>query len=332
MGALLTASALAEPDVGAIYRWLAAARRSPSLGQRAQTVYTGIVVAGIFGVLLYGTASSALAAVISPVSVARWGPSLVLLALLGAGHWGTVQGPVVFSPADLAHLFGAPVSRAALVARPLRRAFVLGACAGVLVAGVLVVGLTGDGRSVAVARVVGLVAGLGLSGVLCVASAFLVSIDSRAERALRVATWPVVAVAGALVVCAFAGGDAGRTVALWSGPWGWAIQAGAAIVSAAEWIGGLVAVAVAGGPGCGDGVAPPRHRRDRTIRAPGRGSHRPAGVADGPQRADRPAQSGRGGFAVRARAPRPRYGLVAPRGRFTGCRSPPCPRGGGRVA
>ncbi len=231
-------------DVGAIYRWLATARRSPSLGQRAQTVYTALVVVGIFGALVYGTASSALAAVISPLSLARWGPSLGLLALLGAGYWGTVQGPVVFSPADMAHLLGAPISRAALAARPLRRASVLGVGAGMVVAGVLVIGLTGgDGRGMSVARALGLVAGLGLGGAVCVSFAFLVSVSSGAERLLRALTWPVVAVAGALVVCAFAGGKAGRTVALWSGPWGWAIQAGAG-VGPGEWIGGLVAVAV----------------------------------------------------------------------------------------
>ena len=44
---------------------------------------------------------------------------------------------MVFSMADVAHLLGAPLPRAALVARPLRRAFVLGFCGGVLVAVVL---------------------------------------------------------------------------------------------------------------------------------------------------------------------------------------------------
>lgn len=233
-----------QPDAGAIYRWLAAARRSPSVGQRAQTVYIAVVVTAIFGVLVYGTASSALAAVIDPPAIARWGPSLMLLVLLGAGHWGTLQGPVVFSPADVTYLLGAPLVRAALVARPLRRALVLGLLAGALVAGVVVVGLTGDGRSAAVARCLGLVAGVGLAGVSCVALAFLVSIDSRAERVLRVASWPIVAVAGGLVVCAFAAGRAGRTVALWSGPWGWAVQAGAG-VGTGEWIGALIALAVA---------------------------------------------------------------------------------------
>ncbi len=139
----MSAAGVVSGDVSAIYRWLAASRRSPSLGQRASAVYTGVVVAGILGVLVYGTASSALAAVISAGSVARWGPSLMMVALLAAGFWGAVQGPVVFSAADLAVLLGAPLPRAALVARPLRRAFLFGAVVGVIVAGVLIVGLTG---------------------------------------------------------------------------------------------------------------------------------------------------------------------------------------------
>ena len=232
-------------DVSAIYRWLAASRRGPSLGQRASAVYTGVVVAGILGVLVYGTASTALAAVISAGSVARWGPSLMIVALLAAGFWGAVQGPVVFSPADLSFLFGAPLPRAALVGRPLRRAFFFGAVFGVLVAGVLVVGLTGDRREVAAARMVGLAVGIGLAGVIGVALAWLVSISARVERALRFAAWPVVVVAGALGVGAALGGRTGRSVALWSGPWGWAVQPGAGVGPGSRgWLFGLVAVGV----------------------------------------------------------------------------------------
>jgi hypothetical protein len=171
----------------------------------------------------------------------------MLVALLGAAFWGTVQGPVVFSSADLAVLLGAPLSRAALVARPLRRALVLGAFVGALVGGVLLVGLTGDGRRVAVAHALGLVAGLGLAGVVGVALAWLVSISAAVERALRLAVWPVVVLACGLGLGAVLGGRTGRGVALWSGPWGWAVQAGAGSgsgVGSGGWIGGLVALGV----------------------------------------------------------------------------------------
>ena len=232
------------PNASAIYRWLGTARRSPSVGQRLQTVYTAVVVAAIFGALVYGTASSALAQVISPETVARWGPSLVLLALLGAGYWGTVQGPVVFSAADVGCLLAAPLRRAGLVGRPLRVAFLLGFGVGVLVAGVAVVGLTGQGRSVAAARIFGLGGGLGLIGLVAVALAWTVSSRAGAERALRSMSWPVLVLAGGLVAYALAGGATGRDVALWSGPWGWAVQAGAGRYASA-WGFALAAVAVA---------------------------------------------------------------------------------------
>jgi hypothetical protein len=251
MGALLSSVAygspdVAAPDVAAIQRWLDRARRSRSLAQRAQTVYTAVVVGGIVGVLVYGTASSALADVISVSSMARWGPSVMLVGFVVAGLWGAVQGPVVFAPADVAILLAAPLARAEVVARPLRRALLIGAGVGVLVAGVVLVGLTGRGREVPAARAFGLVAGIALAGVICVALAWLVSISARAERWLRRVRWPAVAVAGGLVLWAVLGGRTGRTVALWSGPWGWAVSAGAR-GSEAAWVARLACTAVAAG-------------------------------------------------------------------------------------
>lgn len=234
------------PDVVAIQRWLDRARRSRSLTQRAQTVYTAIVVGGIFGVLLYGTASSALADVVGAESVGRWGPSLMLVAFVAAGLWGVVQGPVVLAAADVAHLLSAPLSRAELLARPLRRALSIGAGVGVLVAGIVLVGLTGHRREVPVARAFGFVVGIGLAGVICVALAWIVSISARAERRLRIVRWPAVAVAGGLVLWAVLGGRVGRTAALWSGPWGWAVSPGAG-GSDAGWIARLACTAVATG-------------------------------------------------------------------------------------
>ncbi|MBV9803523.1 MAG: hypothetical protein JO130_10050, partial [Solirubrobacterales bacterium] len=229
-----------------MYRWLDSARRSRTLGQRAMTVYTALVVGGILGVLLYGTASSALAQVLSARSLARWGPSLMLLVFLGAGLWGTVQGPVLFSPPDLGHLLMAPLVRAKLVSRPLRRALGWGASAGVLVAAVMVVGLTGSRRHVAVGRMFGLGIGLALAGVICVALGWLVSSRAMGERALWLLRWPVVAAAGALAAVALAGGHVGRSVALWSGPWGWSVQAGAG-AGAVSWLLGLGALVIAAG-------------------------------------------------------------------------------------
>jgi hypothetical protein len=83
-----------------------------------------------------------------------------------------------------------------------------------------------------------------LIGLLAVALAWTVSSRTGAERALRLMSWPVMLLAGGLVAYALAGGAAGRDVALWSGPWGWAVQAGAGRYAGA-WGLGLAAVAVA---------------------------------------------------------------------------------------
>ena len=82
---------------------------------------------------------------------------------------------------------------------------------------------------------VGVAGGLGLLGVVAVALAWMVSSSGRAELALRRVTWPVAVSPVALAIVAGVGGSVGRTVALWSGPWGWAVQAGAG-VSSGQWL------------------------------------------------------------------------------------------------
>ena len=74
----------------------------------------------ILGALAYGTASSALAQVVTPrlarrAAARRSRCSRVLLAT----HWGAYQGPVVFSVADVALLLGAPLPRRGLAVRRL---------------------------------------------------------------------------------------------------------------------------------------------------------------------------------------------------------------------
>jgi hypothetical protein len=245
MAVPLTQTPPRPATVGAVRRFQAAARRGPGTGQRIQGIYVAVLVTLIGATLVYHSAHSALAQVISPIEVARWGPSLVLLALLAAGHWGTVQGPVVFSVADMAHLvLGSPLPRRALVAAPLGRALVAAAGAGAAAAGVVAVGLSGRGHTVVAARVVDLVAGVALVGILAAVAAFAVSIDRRCERALRLLTGPVLIAAAALALAGALAGRTGREIDVWSGPWGWALQAGAG--SSTAWCvaagAGLVAV------------------------------------------------------------------------------------------
>ncbi|MEA2281101.1 MAG: hypothetical protein QOK21_1708 [Solirubrobacteraceae bacterium] len=212
-----------------IRAWWQAVRPPPGLLKRLEPVYYVFITLAIGGPFVYGTASAALADVTTPRAVAHWGPGIALVALLAAVRWGAVQGPVVFSVPDVAQLLGAPLRRAELALGRLARGLAIGAAGAGVLAGITVIGIASDGRSLAAARAAGFVVGLALLGVLGVAGASLVQGSRRWDRTTRLAAWPVLAVAAGLIALA-GSGTAGHDVALWCGPWGWAIQpvAGAA--------------------------------------------------------------------------------------------------------
>jgi hypothetical protein len=213
--------------VRAIRAWWQAVQPPPGLLKRLEPVYYVFITLAIGGPFVYGTASAALADVATPREVSRWGPGVALVALLAVVRWGGVQGPVVFSVPDVAQLLGAPLRRAELALGRLLRGLAIGAAGAAVVAGIVVIGLASDHRSLAVARAAGFVGGLALLGVLGVAGASLVQGSRRWDRATRIAAWPVLAAAAGLVALA-GSGTAGLHIALWSGPWGWAIQPAAA--------------------------------------------------------------------------------------------------------
>jgi hypothetical protein len=191
--------------VRAVRTWWRAVSPPPSLAHRLDIAYTTLIVTAIFGAMAYGTASSALAQVVTPHWLATYGASLALVLLVVTAHWGAYQGPVVFTVGDVAWLLGGPLSRRALTVRRLASAHALGAVAGALVAAVLLVGLGGQGRGVDAAQIVGVTAALAELGILGVAAAWAVQRSARVERAFRLATWPIALLAAAL---AFAGADA----------------------------------------------------------------------------------------------------------------------------
>jgi hypothetical protein len=251
--------------------WWREQRPGPSIWRRLDVVYTVAISVAILGALAYGTASSALAQVVTPRAMAGFGPSVALLALLVTAQWGAFQGPVVYSVADVAHLLGAPLPRRGLAWRRLVRGLLTGAGAGAVVGALLLVGLAGQGRGVATERVVAFAAGLAELGMLGVAAAWAVQSSRRWERIASRAVWPA-ALAAAALAAASDRGDAGREVALWSGPWGWAVQAGAG-VGTTEWVAALVLLtattvlaAVATVRGCGRCPAE-RHMRRAEARA-----------------------------------------------------------------
>jgi hypothetical protein len=269
--AVATASAEGAGRLAAVRDWWRVRHPPRSLGQRLDLVYTSAITAAIFGALVYGTASAALAQVVTPDWLAVFGPSLALLSVLLTAHWGAYQGPVVFSVADVAFLLGAPLPRRALAVRRLLPAFAAGAAAGAAAAAVLVVGLAGQGRGIEAGRAAATVAGLAVLGVLGVAAAWAVERSAGWERAARRAAWPAVLAAVALALASSAGA-VGREIALWSGPWGWAVQAGAGAATG-EWAAALVlltlvaaAAAIAAARDCGECPAE-RHLRRAEARA-----------------------------------------------------------------
>jgi len=195
----------------------------PSLLKRLEPVYYVFITLAIGGPFVYGTASQALAEVATPRAVATWGPSLALVGLLALVRWGAVQGPVVFSIADVAQLLGAPLRRGELVLGRLVRGLLAGTGAAAVLAGIVVVGVAGHHRGVDAGRAAAFVVAIALLGLLGVAGASLVAGSATWDRATRRASWPIFLAAAALVVVD-ASGTTGRHVALWSGPWGWAVQ------------------------------------------------------------------------------------------------------------
>jgi len=226
--ALTVASPGNRSSLAAVRAWWRVTHPAPSLAQRLDVLYTAAIVIAIFGALAYGTASSALAQVVTAHRLAVFGPSLAIIAVLMAARWGAYQGPVVFSLADVAHLLGAPLPRRGLAIRRLALALAAGGVVGAMASAVVIVGLAGRGRGVTADPAAGLTVGLAELGVLAVAATWAVQRSARCERTVRRASWPVVLAAAALALASDAG-QVARRIALWSGPWGWAVQPGATI-------------------------------------------------------------------------------------------------------
>jgi hypothetical protein len=217
------AAAGGRTRVGDIRRFWHVVQAPPSLLKRLEPAYYVFITLAIGGPFVYGTASEALSEVATPRAVGIWGPSLTLVALLATLRWGAVQGPVVFSVADIHQLLGAPLRRAELVLGRLIRGLLTWTGAAAVVGGLVVVGVAGHHRGVEAARAAGFVVAIAILGLLGVVGAALVAGSARVDSATRRAAWPAVAAAAGLVVLADAS-PTGRHVALWSGPWGWAVQ------------------------------------------------------------------------------------------------------------
>jgi hypothetical protein len=182
---------IADRRLADVRAWWRVRHPPPSVAQRLDVAYTTVIVGAIFGAVAYGTAGSALADVLSPERLERFGPPAALIALVLVARWGAFHGPVVFTVPDVAFLLGAPLPRRGLAKRRLALAFACGTAAGALLAGVLLVGLGDTGTGDAVM----LVAALAELGALAVAAAWAVERSASSERAVWLATWPTIAAA-----------------------------------------------------------------------------------------------------------------------------------------
>ncbi|WP_028065734.1 hypothetical protein [Solirubrobacter soli] len=214
---------VARTRVSDIRRFWHVVQAPPTLLKRLEPAYYVFITLAIGGPLVYGTVSTALSEVATPHAVGIWGPSIALVALLAVVRWGAVQGPVVFSVADITHLLGAPLRRAELVLGRLIRGLLAWTGAAAVVGGLVLVGVAGDHRGIDAVRAAGFVVASAIFGLLGVVGAALVAGSERVDRATRRAAWPAVVIAGGLVVLADSS-TTGRHIALWSGPWGWAVQ------------------------------------------------------------------------------------------------------------
>jgi hypothetical protein len=222
----IAATGRAGPEHAAVTEiraWWRSVHPPPSVGKRLEPVYFVVITIAILGPFVYGTASSAVADVATPLAVSQWAPALAVVALLALVRWGAVQGPVVFSVPDVAQLLGAPLPRSDLALRPLLRSLLIGVGGGAVAAAIALVGIAGHHRGLPAARGAGFGVAVVAVALLGVAGASLVQGSARIDRATRLATWPVFAVAIALVLISSSSAGA-RNVVLWSGPWGWAIQ------------------------------------------------------------------------------------------------------------
>ena len=299
-----------------------------SLATQLQLLYMTVLSLGIITILfwgMWGTVGSNLEELAGPYHLI-WGSPAILLLTLAALRYNTLQGFVSFSEPDCAHLLTAPVPRRGLTWPRLRNTSTVLACSGAI-AGVLA-GLASGEPVTGASRGWGLgedsAAGFAL-GLILVAAGWQV------QRSVRISRWVVKLTlpALALVVLAAVAGDRGgapNAIALWSGPWGWALLpavgrapwqgvVGLALLWSAA-IAGLVGTVMSAGRASLEGFQRRAHTRSRVV----------AGLysfdARSVLRATREPRSALSCWRVRIRVPRTPSLALAWRGLLSLIRSP----------
>ncbi len=199
--------------------------RSRGAGRFAPTayqIYATVVTGAIFGALAGNAISEAIGGSLDAHKLLVYGPVLLVLVLLAAVRFGVWQGPVLFSAPDVGLLLAAPIALAALIKPKLDQSLVLGAAAGAVVAGIALLLMAGGPASVGGARSAAWVVAFVCFAVLATATSWLVESSRRASGLVRRAS-PAALAFGAALLLAARSSSVGRTVGVWSGPWGWVI-------------------------------------------------------------------------------------------------------------
>ena len=282
----------------------------------AYQVYATLVVGGIAGALAGNAVSEAIGGSLTAHKLLVFGPVVLFLGLLAALRFGTWQGPVGFSSADVGFLLTAPIAIAAFVRPKLDQSLVIGAVVGAAVAGVAILLIPGGPGSVGLVRALGAVAGVAGFAVLAVAASWLVESSRRASGLVRRAS-PAVLVIGAALLAISAAAIR---------PFGWSVvgPVGMGDRAARGYLGLARGPRADRGRGRGhhDARASPRRRRRRRgvpgSRRDAVRAHRLGVLAQLSQRrADLPLGTARANGAQAAGSPPPRAaarGSVARRG------------------
>lgn len=179
-----------------------------------------VLVCALLGALGHGVVTTLLAGGVGPHGLLVFGPAALLLVVLAALRFGTWQGPVSFSAADVGLLLTAPIAIAELIRPKLDLGIVTGACLGAVAGALLVLLISGGPAGLGPARSLCAVAGFAGLGAGATASSWLVQSARRSRRWVARGSPPVLSLAAVLVAV---GAWISGAVGVWSGPWGWAL-------------------------------------------------------------------------------------------------------------
>jgi hypothetical protein len=199
--------------------------RSRGAGRFAPTayqIYATVVTGAIFGALAGHAISDAIGGSLDAHKLLVYGPVLLMLVLLAAVRFGAWQGPVLFSAPDVGLLMAAPIALAALIKPKLDQSLMLGAVAGAVVGGIGLLLMAGGPANVGGPRSAAWVVAFACFSLLATAESWLVECTRTATGLVRRAS-PAALAFGAALLLAASSSSVGRTVGVWSGPWGWVI-------------------------------------------------------------------------------------------------------------